>query len=634
MNEKIEVPTMQVPALKRICMTIGQLPTSYLETMSYYEMLVWFVNYLRDDIIPVVNANGEATKELQQLYLDLQNYVNNYFDNLDVQEEIDNKLDEMYEDGTLTEIIGDYIEVAKKSYIIQEIETESIYVENNKGNVFITKIPHLDSKGELIKAKHGFANNEFDSSPLETATSFSSRNNATFVSNASIYAVESQVSANVRLNELVGLYIHDGEVIKDNRQYFSTSFLENRWILGMTSDNTLKAYIGTTDSTTILNDDVVETYQAFIPLMVNGVYYKPTLDSLGVTYWETTTFNATSDVTPNYNKIYYTTDGTNYEGHFHLESFAAGVTYYEEVTTGTQRYQRQIIAQDSNKNLYFITNNGKGDMNNVGLSLNDFYTLAKYYQCTFAFVLDGGGSTESVYRNILLNNPSDNPTNYSVKVNGKGYTIRAIPDYIYFSKEMTTEYDEDINDIYTNLENQNHLQNSQQLNEDLKFMTTTHFYENAGEQHIFDFNKWNATTKTFDKSMEIYFDNPTSFKGGLSIKDVTNNRNVLRVHNNITDGIQFFGAKLGLMFDQVRQLSNNTDLNSLPSTFAFSRANQDQGISNKPFTSTECYNFVIWQFGWDTLKVQIGIGIAQTTPLKIRVYTTSWGAWRTITTTA
>ena len=112
MNEKIEVPTMQVPPLKKICMTIGQLPASYVETMSYYEMLVWFVHYLRDDIIPVVNANGEATRELQELYVELQSYVNNYFDNLDVQEEINNKLDEMAESGELTDIIAQYLGLA------------------------------------------------------------------------------------------------------------------------------------------------------------------------------------------------------------------------------------------------------------------------------------------------------------------------------------------------------------------------------------------------------------------------------------------------------------------------------------------------------------------------------------------
>lgn len=111
MNDEIKVPTMQVTSLKKICMTIGELPTSYLETMSYYEMLVWFTNYLRDNIIPVVNNNGEATHELQVLFTELQSYVNNYFDNLDVQDEINNKLDQMLEDGVLEQIIEQFLQL-------------------------------------------------------------------------------------------------------------------------------------------------------------------------------------------------------------------------------------------------------------------------------------------------------------------------------------------------------------------------------------------------------------------------------------------------------------------------------------------------------------------------------------------
>ena len=109
MNDEIKIPTMKVSPLKKICMTIGELPSSYLETMTYYEMLIWFINYLRDNIIPAVNNNAEATHELQELFVELQNYVNNYFDNLDVQNEINNKLDEMVKDGTLDQIIEQYL---------------------------------------------------------------------------------------------------------------------------------------------------------------------------------------------------------------------------------------------------------------------------------------------------------------------------------------------------------------------------------------------------------------------------------------------------------------------------------------------------------------------------------------------
>lgn len=137
------VETVDTRPFRKLVMTIGELPTSFIESMTYYELLAWFTNYLETVIIPTVNNNGEAVEELQQKYVELkanteqeiadfedttnteinrfetelteafntlQGYVDNYFDNLDVQEEINNKLDQMAEDGVLQEIITTYIQ--------------------------------------------------------------------------------------------------------------------------------------------------------------------------------------------------------------------------------------------------------------------------------------------------------------------------------------------------------------------------------------------------------------------------------------------------------------------------------------------------------------------------------------------
>lgn len=109
MNEKPEKEVSYLSPLKRICMTIGELPSSYLETMSYYEMLVWFTKFLQERVIPTIDNNALAVKELQSLFELLRTYVNDYFDNLDVQEEINNKLDQMLEDGILEQIIEQYL---------------------------------------------------------------------------------------------------------------------------------------------------------------------------------------------------------------------------------------------------------------------------------------------------------------------------------------------------------------------------------------------------------------------------------------------------------------------------------------------------------------------------------------------
>lgn len=98
---------------KKFCITIGNLPSSYVESMSYYECLMWLCKYLQDTVIPAVNNNAEALTELQELFIQLHNYVENYFDNLDVQEEIDNKLDEMVEDGSFERIIAEYLKTQK-----------------------------------------------------------------------------------------------------------------------------------------------------------------------------------------------------------------------------------------------------------------------------------------------------------------------------------------------------------------------------------------------------------------------------------------------------------------------------------------------------------------------------------------
>lgn len=98
------------------------IPLAYDESMSYYETLCALRNYLVNTVIPAINNNANAVTELQNKYTeftntinqtvkDLENYIDNYFKNLDVQTEINNKLDEMAESGELTDIIGQYLEL-------------------------------------------------------------------------------------------------------------------------------------------------------------------------------------------------------------------------------------------------------------------------------------------------------------------------------------------------------------------------------------------------------------------------------------------------------------------------------------------------------------------------------------------
>ena len=85
----------------RFCCTIGNLPTSYMESLTYEQQLLWFLKFLDEEVIPAVNENASAIVELQ-----------NYLKNLNLQDYVDNKLDEMAESGELTEIIAQYLQLA------------------------------------------------------------------------------------------------------------------------------------------------------------------------------------------------------------------------------------------------------------------------------------------------------------------------------------------------------------------------------------------------------------------------------------------------------------------------------------------------------------------------------------------
>lgn len=89
------------------------IPLAFDESMSYYETLCGLLSYLKNTVIPALNNNADAVAELQNLYILLKSYVDDYFKNLDVQEEINNKLDNMAMNGVFNQYFAP---------ILQEVE--------------------------------------------------------------------------------------------------------------------------------------------------------------------------------------------------------------------------------------------------------------------------------------------------------------------------------------------------------------------------------------------------------------------------------------------------------------------------------------------------------------------------------
>ena len=77
------------------------LPAVYDDSLSYYELLCKIVSKV-NEIINTDNIQNEGIKKLTE-------YVNHYFDSLDVQNEINNKLDAMAESNEFAQIIAQYL---------------------------------------------------------------------------------------------------------------------------------------------------------------------------------------------------------------------------------------------------------------------------------------------------------------------------------------------------------------------------------------------------------------------------------------------------------------------------------------------------------------------------------------------
>lgn len=87
----------------------SNIPSIYDNTLSYYDELTKLIAYLEQVVVPGINETAGQVDVIKEGLKELKSYVDHYFDNLDVQEEINNKLDDMAEDGTLAEIINQEI---------------------------------------------------------------------------------------------------------------------------------------------------------------------------------------------------------------------------------------------------------------------------------------------------------------------------------------------------------------------------------------------------------------------------------------------------------------------------------------------------------------------------------------------
>ena len=152
MNENNANFTPDAPNFKKLIFMNMQKLTNFpyieadFDALTNYGLLSKVVEYL-NEVIANNNEQNDVVEGLYNAYVSLQNYVNDYFDNLDVQGEINVKLDEMARDGTLTNLIKDYVDPIYQAYE-NDMNENFINLQNTVNNsleVFDNKIDNIVS---------------------------------------------------------------------------------------------------------------------------------------------------------------------------------------------------------------------------------------------------------------------------------------------------------------------------------------------------------------------------------------------------------------------------------------------------------------------------------------------------------
>lgn len=371
------------------------------DAINNYQLLCKVVEYL-NKVIENNNKIGEQTENLTNAFIELQNYVNNYFDNLDIQEEINNKLDEMAQDGTLAKIINEEILTTKMNkynsinemindnnlvandvifitgknspndgegsfYKISNIQnTNSIKLNNNLyanlinnkeenfydeityehfrkngTDFYLTTIPKLDkfnNQIDLVVEKDSI-------SPLEHAQ----KNYTSFTCNGAL-TLGGDVGGGEYADTLV---IANGEIIADYNDrtknlsdlYQFICFDENRNVSSVQANNA--------DPQQMINDGVKQSFLVWYQCIKNGVIDNPNNDIS----------NAKDDI-------------------------------------------RQILGVTPNGTILLLTNDGRS-LSSIGTNLQDACTILLEKGVINAWELDGGGSTSTIINTIKINRNHD-----------------------------------------------------------------------------------------------------------------------------------------------------------------------------------------------------------------------------------
>lgn len=426
MSDKKDFKYINLSPFKWFCLNNFPFLEADFDALNDYQLFCKLGKKM-NDLITKMNELGIETENLSKGFTDLQTYINNYFDNLDVQEEINTKLNEMAESGELQDIINQYLQLAGIFTYnnINEMKSAVNLTENSKCCVFGNKEINdggfnfynvknttdliVDNKSviKLNNNKYAIAVNQsiFQDTNI-TYNEFRLKNTKCFIINIP------KTNQYGKVNKFkIGLPFNDFEVTSryqstnDFSKLNNTTLALNSGIFDPDSDTIWGA--------TIIDGQIVRNNKT---TGVEDLYYLTIADDGKFGYVKVRNTTAEQMIAEGIKNAVM--------GFFPIVVNGEKVSHTYPYVDGNN--PRQVLCQLKDGTQFVFACEGK-EFNNIGLDFADIqdYLIENYPNIDLAFNMDGGGSLSvNYYRNKLNKNLDDG-----------GRTDRKVPTFLYINNE-------------------------------------------------------------------------------------------------------------------------------------------------------------------------------------------------------
>lgn len=153
---------------KRMLTTVGNLPTSFVDSISYYETLAWLCQYVTDTIIPKINENSEAINQIESDFDALKQEVEEAIQDIP-QLRADFEALVIRFDETITELQAQYEQFE------QDVEDEiNAKIAEVRASIMVVVDSYYETLNNKVNAEVARLDNKIETFPIASTIVFNS----------------------------------------------------------------------------------------------------------------------------------------------------------------------------------------------------------------------------------------------------------------------------------------------------------------------------------------------------------------------------------------------------------------------------------------------------------------------------